>query len=181
MTTAYLRKIYNDAVSKWIKNRTFPNVMACPKIVKATINAGIAKYRQDEKKIQSVMNDLSRITGQKPVITRAKKSIAGFSVRKGESIGMKVTLRKDKMYNFLWILFNIAMPRTRDFRGISEKNVDQKGNLSLGIKEHTVFPQIKGDEVKHVFGLSICISVNENCTRNEAINLYKELRFPLIK
>lgn len=181
MDTPYLKKTYNDAVHKWVNNKEFPNVMACPKIVKTTLNVGIAKYRKDEKKVESVINDIARLTGQKPVITQAKKSISGFSVRKGEQIGVKVALRKNKMYDFLWILFNVAMPRTRDFRGISERSIDQRGNLSIGIKEHTVFPEIKGDEVKHAFGFEICISVNENCTREDAIKLYRELAFPLIK
>ncbi len=179
--TPYLKKIYNEAIKEWVKNKKYPNVMACPKLVKATINVGIAKFRKDEKKIESVIHDIAKITGQKPIITKAKKSISGFSVKKGENVGVKVTLRKDRLYNFLWILFNIALPRTRDFKGISLKSIDKKGNLTIGMKEHTVFPQIKGDEVKHVFGLEVCLSVNNNCTQEDAIKLYRALGCPFEK
>lgn len=180
MTTPYLKNKYLETTKKLVAEGIFPNVMACPKIVKVTLNVGIGKYRKEDRKIESILHDIEKIAGQKAVITKAKKSIAGFSIRKGEKVGIKVTLRKNRMYNFLWTLFNIALPRTRDFKGISLKNVDQRGNLTIGIKEHTVFPEIKGDEVKQLFGLEVCITIDGNCKREEAILLYKELGFPLI-
>lgn len=180
MTIPQLKNSYINAVKRLVSQKVFPNVMACPRIIKTTINVGIAKYRKDDKKIESVMNDIAKITGQKPIITKAKKSIAGFSVRKGENVGIKVTLRKDRMYNFLWTLFNIALPRTRDFKGISLKKIDRNGNLTIGLKEHTVFPEIKGDEIRHSFGLEICISVKGGKSRDDVIKLYKELGLPFV-
>lgn len=172
---------YNKVVPEFIKSGEFKNVLACPRIEKVTLNVGIAKYRKDEKKVSSTIYDLSKITGQKPVISKARKSIAGFSVRKGDDIGVKVTLRKNRMYNFLWMLLNVALPRTRDFKGINLKSIDRAGNLTIGLKEHTVFPEIKGDEVKHIFGFEVCISVNKGCGFENAIKLYRALGFPLTK
>lgn len=133
------------------------NNLAVPRLQKVAVNVGIGKVLSDPKIKEVVANTLSRVTGQKPVFTRAKKSISSFKIRQGMIIGVMVTLRGQKMYDFLDKLINISLPRIRDFRGIDPKSVDQRGNLSIGIKEHTVFPEIRSDELEQLHGLEIQI------------------------
>lgn len=153
------------------------NVFALPKMEKVVINTGIGRSLKDEKFLGVVMHDLSLITGQKPRTTLAKKSIANFKTRKGMVIGIAVTLRGAKMYDFISRLVNIALPRTRDFRGISAKSIDKAGNLTIGVKEHIVFPEVP-TEVRNIFGFEITLVVKAK-NKDEALALYKALGFPI--
>lgn len=154
------------------------NVFALPKIEKVVINVGLGRVVKDEKFLELVLRDLTLISGQKPKTTLAKKSIANFKTRQGMVIGAMVTLRGQRMRDFTSRLINSALPRTRDFRGISDKSLDKKGNLTIGIKEHIVFPEIKGEEIKNIFGFEITIVIKAK-NKEEAIALYKFLGFPI--
>ncbi|MEK7198086.1 MAG: 50S ribosomal protein L5 [Patescibacteria group bacterium] len=154
------------------------NVFALPKIEKVVINAGLGRTVKDEKFLELVLRDLALISGQKPKTTLAKKSIANFKTRQGMVIGAMVTLRGQRMRDFINRLINSALPRTRDFRGISDKSLDKKGNLTIGIKEHIVFPEIRGEEMKNIFGFEITIVVKAK-NKEEALALYKSLGFPM--
>lgn len=154
------------------------NVFALPKIEKVVINVGLGRAVKDEKFLELVLRDLTLISGQKPKTTLAKKSIANFKTRQGMVIGAMVTLRGQRMRDFIGRLINSALPRTRDFRGISDRSLDKKGNLTIGIKEHIVFPEIKGEEIKNIFGFEITIVVKAKNPK-EAIALYKFLGFPI--
>jgi len=162
----------------------YKNPMAVPKIEKVVVNTGLGrevvnKSSDEQKKIyDSVLRDLALITGQYPVLTKAKKAISAFSIREGIPIGAKVTLRKDKMYDFLEKLINITFPRTRDFWGISPKAVDKNGNLTVGVKEHIVFPEIVPEKVKKIFGLEITIVTTTNI-REQGIELLRLMGFPI--
>lgn len=152
------------------------------KLEKIVVNVGIGKLSQqpnfEDKILPEVIKELSLITGQKPFICRAKKSIAGFKVRAGQIVGLKVTLRRHRMEDFLSKLINIVLPRVRDFRGINLKSIDSKGNLTIGIKEHTVFPEINPETSKVDFGLEISIVSNAK-NREEAIELFRRIGIPL--
>jgi large subunit ribosomal protein L5 len=154
------------------------NILALPRVEKVVINAGLGRALKDEKFLEVALKDLALITGQKPKTTLAKKSIANFKIRGGMIIGATVTLRGQRMYDFISRLINIALPRTRDFRGINVKSLDKNHNLTIGVKEHIVFPEIKGEEVRNIFGFEITIVVKAK-NRNEAITLYKALGFPM--
>ncbi len=162
------------------------NQMAVPRIEKVVLNTGfgkeaVAKTGEEQKKIHdSVVGDLSSICGQKAVLTRAKKSIASFKIRKGMPIGAKVTLRGGKMYDFLDRLIHIVLPRTRDFRGIDPAFLDQKGNLSLGIREQVTFPEISPEKTKRIFGLEITVVTNSK-DREKSLKLFEALGFPFKK
>ena len=152
--------------------------MQVPKLEKVVINICVSEATQDSKKIQAAYDDLMQIAGQKPVITKAKNSIASFKLREGMNIGVKVTLRKDRMYEFIDRLVNIALPRVRDFRGLSKKSFDGNGNYSLGLKEQLVFPEINYDKVDKIRGMDITIC---STARNDAdaLALLKALNFPI--
>ncbi len=156
----------------------YTNVMQVPKLDKVVINICVPEATQDSKKIQAAYDDLMLIAGQKPVITKAKNSIASFKLREGMNIGVKVTLRKDRMYEFIDRLVNIALPRVRDFRGLSKKSFDGNGNYSLGLKEQLIFPEINYDKVDKVRGMDITIC---STARNDvdALALLKALNFPI--
>jgi len=154
------------------------NILALPKIEKVVINIGLGRTLKDEKFLDIVMRDIALIAGQKPKTTLAKKSIANFKTRKGMVIGATVTLRGQRMYDFISRLINIALPRTRDFRGINIKSLDKNGNLTIGVKEHIIFPEIKGEEVRNIFGFEITIVVKAK-NKEEAIALYKAIGFPI--
>ncbi len=154
------------------------NVFELPKIEKVVVNIGLGRALKDEKFLEIALRDLTLITGQKPKKTLAKKSIANFKTREGMVVGAIITLRGDRMYDFISRLVNIALPRTRDFRGISAKSVDKNGNLTIGIKEHIVFPEISGEEVRNIFGFEITI-VTKAENRDKALVLYKALGFPI--
>ena len=155
----------------------YKNEMMIPKLQKIVLNMGVGEAVGDSKKIKSAHADLKIIAGQLPLITKAKKSIAGFKVREEMPLGVKVTLRKEKMYEFLDRLITIAMPRIRDFRGISPKSFDGRGNFALGIKEHIVFPEIDFDKVDSIWGLDIIICTSAN-SDEEARELLREFNMP---
>lgn len=156
--TARLQQHYEQTVRKQLQERFgYANPMEVPKIEKIVINMGVGEAVQDSKKVQSAVADLTRISGQRPVVTRAKKSIATFKLREGMPIGCKVTLRRDRMYEFLDRLVNIALPRVRDFRGLSGKSFDGRGNYALGLREQIIFPEIDYDQVDEIRGMDIVI------------------------
>lgn len=154
------------------------NVLALPKVEKVVVNIGLGRALKDEKFLEVAMRDLALITGQKLKTTLAKKSIANFKIREGMIIGAAATLRGQRMYDFISRLVNIALPRTRDFRGIDAKTIDKSGNLTIGVKEHIVFPEIKGEEVRNIFGFEITVVVKAK-NKEEAKILYKVLGFPI--
>ena len=169
---------YNDEIIKSLMDEyKYDTVMQVPKIEKIVINMGIGDGAHDSKFIDAAVKDLTAIAGQKPVITKAHKSIAGFHLREGQAIGAKVTLRGENMYYFLEKLIKIALPRVRDFRGVSPKSFDGKGNYTLGIKEQLIFPEIEYDEVLKIRGMDIII-VTSAKTDDEARSLLKAFGMP---
>lgn len=154
------------------------NALALPRIEKVVVNVGVGRFVKDAKVVQDIERDLARITGQKPVWTRARKAIAGFKVRQGQEVGLKVTLRGRRMWDFLERLVRIALPRTRDFRGIPEGSFDAAGNLSIGIREHIIFPEAAGDDVKTIFGFQVVLTIQAR-KREDSIALLRLLGFPL--
>ncbi len=173
-------KYKQEAVPKMKQEFGFKNNLAVPRITKVVINTGLGKFLDDKKKKESIINDLAIITGQKPSFTQAKKAISAFKIRKGQLIGLKVTLRGKKMYHFLDRLVGATIPRIRDFRGIPEKSIDNHGSLTIGIKEHIIFPEIAHEEVKAIFGLEITITTNAG-QRKQALTLFRLLGFPIKK
>ena len=174
-----LKDLYNKKIQKSLKEKLeVKNDMAVPKLKKISINMGVGEASQDKGKIEGAVNDLKMISGQQPVITKARKSVAGFKLREGVNVGVKVTLRKDKMYEFLDRLVNIALPRVRDFRGLSKKSFDGKGNFSLGLKEQIVFPEIDYEKLDSLRGMDITIVTTAN-NDNEGIELLKSFNMPI--
>ena len=173
-----LREQYNnEVVPALMKKFEYKSIMQVPKLDKIVINIGLGDIKENPKSLENAMNDLVQITGQKPVITKAKKSIAAFKLREGVNIGCKVTLRADKMYDFAYKLFNIALPRVRDFRGVSGNSFDGRGNYSMGLKEQLIFPEIEYDKVDKVRGMDI-VFVTTAETDEEAKELLKLLGMP---
>lgn len=158
----------------------YANVMQVPRLEKVVLNMGVGEAVQDSKKVQAAVDDLTRITGQKPVVTLAKKSIAGFKLREGMPIGAKVTLRRDKMFEFIDRLVTIALPRVRDFRGLNGRSFDGRGNYAMGLKEQIVFPEIDYDKVDTIRGLDIIV-VTTAKTDDEARELLRGFNFPFVK
>ena len=155
---ARLREHYNTTVRKTMQDEfAYANPMQIPKLTKIVLNMGVGEASQDRKKIESAVDEMTRIAGQKAVITKARKSIAGFKIRDGMIVGCKVTLRSIRMYEFLDRLVNIALPRVRDFRGLPSRGFDGRGNFALGIKEQIIFPEIDYDRVEKIRGLDIVI------------------------
>ena len=176
---ARLKELYESEIKKSLKEKLgFKNDMAIPKIEKIAINMGVGEASQDKGKIDSAVNELKLISGQQPVITKARKSVAGFKLREGVSVGVKVTLRKQKMYEFLDRLVNIALPRVRDFRGLSKKSFDGKGNYSLGLKEQIVFPEIDYDNLDSLRGMDITI-VTSAKNDEQGLELLKSFNLPI--
>ncbi|HEY8344568.1 MAG TPA: 50S ribosomal protein L5 [Bacillota bacterium] len=173
-----LKDKYVKEVIPGLKNRFgYKNAMEVPRLEKVIINMGVGEATQDAKAIDAAVNDLTAISGQKPVVTRAKKSIAAFKVRAGMPVGCKVTLRGERMYEFLDKLFNIALPRIRDFHGVSSKSFDGRGNYSLGLREQLIFPEINFDKVDKVRGMDVVI-VTSAKTDEEAFELLKLMGMP---
>ena len=168
-----------DIVSKLMSKLNLKNKHQVPKIQKVILNMGLGEDASDGKKLKSCIEDLSLITGQKPVITKFKKSISNFKTRKGSNAGAKVTLRASKMYEFLDRLVNIALPRIKDFRGLPIKGIDSSFNYSFGIKEHIVFPEVNFDKVDKIRGLDISI-VTRSKSKEGTLELLKEFNFPII-
>jgi len=178
---ARLKKFYQTQLRDELKNKLgLKNIFEVPKITKIVVNIGAGEAASDSKKIDSATSDLTIITGQKPMITKAKKSIAGFKLRKGVNIGCKVTLRKDRMYEFLDRLIYIALPRVRDFKGLSKKSFDKSGNYSIGIKEQIIFPEINYDKIDKVRGMDISI-VTSTRNNNHALELLQGFNLPFRK
>ncbi len=174
-----LQEKYKKEVVPQMKQKFgYRNDLAVPKILKVTINSGLGKYNQEQKTIEEIMNDLTVIAGQRAVFTKAKKAIASFKTRKGLIIGVKVTLRGQRMYDFLDRLISLALPRTRDFRGLGLNTVDTNGNLNIGIREHVIFPEISHEHVKTLFGLEISVTTNAK-NREKGLELFKLLGFPI--
>jgi len=166
-----------EIIPKMMDKFQYKNVMQVPKIEKVILNIGVGEAVQNPKALDGAVSDLTVISGQKPVITRAKKSIAGFKIREGMAIGCKVTLRRERMYDFLDKLINFVLPRVRDFRGVSPDAFDGRGNYSLGIKEQTIFPEIDYDKIDKIRGLEVII-VTTAKTDEEARELLKNMGMP---
>ena len=179
MTRLY-KEYKENVVPALIKEHSYKNIMQVPKLEKIVINMSLSAAVQDSKVLQIAIDELTAISGQKPVITKAKKSIAGFKLREGMSIGAKVTLRRDRMYEFFDRLVTIALPRVRDFRGLSSKSFDGRGNYAMGIKEQIVFPEINYDKVDKVRGMDIIICTTAK-NDDEARSLLSALNIPFSK
>jgi len=177
-------KYEKEVVPAMMEKFGYKSIMAVPKIEKVVLNVGFGKMvsgksSQEREKIQNfILKELSMISGQYPVLTKARKSIAGFKIRKGMPIGAKVTLRRQRMYDFLDRLIHIALPRSRDFRGIDPKSIDRQGNLTIGIKEHICFPEIQPEKATQIFGLEITV-VTTAKSREESLTLFRLLGFPI--
>lgn len=173
-----LKGIYREQIrAKMREQFGYTNEMQIPKLDKIVLNMGIGEAVADTKKVQSAIKDLAAISGQKPVATRARQSIAGFKLREGMVIGAKVTLRKDRMYEFLDRLITIALPRVKDFRGLKATSFDGRGNYAMGLKEHIVFPEINYDQIDQMWGMDIVVATTAE-TDDEARALLKEFQFP---
>lgn len=175
---AHLRDVYKNEVVPALQNEfAYASVMQVPRIQKITLNMGVGEALADKKQLDNAVADLEKLAGQKPVITKAKKSVAGFKVREGYPIGCKVTLRGERMWEFLERLVAIAIPRVRDFRGLNPKSFDGRGNYSMGVKEQIIFPEINYDEIDKIRGLDVTITTSAN-TDDEGRALLKAFNFP---
>ena len=173
-----LQESYRTSISPMLKEKfSYPSVMQVPRVVKITLNMGVGEAVGDRKILDSAVSDLRLISGQQPVVTKARKSVAAFKIREGWPIGCKVTLRRGRMYEFLDRLVNIAIPRTRDFRGLNARGFDGRGNFNLGIKEQIVFPEIDYDNIDTIRGLDVSI-VTSAVTDEEALALLSGFNFP---
>lgn len=168
----------NNVVKQLMEQFGYDNVMRVPAITKITLNMGVGEAIGDKKVIENAVSDMQRISGQKPVVTKARKSVAGFKVREGWPIGCKVTLRRERMYEFLDRLIAIAIPRIRDFRGLSAKSFDGRGNYSMGVREQIIFPEIDYDKIDALRGLDITITTTAR-TNEEGKALLSAFNFPL--
>ncbi len=180
MTPRLKEKYKNEIVKSLMTKLNQKNIYSIPKIKKIVINMGLGVDGSDKKKLKSCVQDISAITGQQPVITKFKKSISNFKTRKGTDAGLKVTLRNDRMFEFIDRLVNIALPRIKDFRGLADTNCDKFGNYSFGIKEHIIFPEINFDKVEKIRGLDVTI-VTSSDSPEKTLILLKEFNFPIIE
>lgn len=179
--TQRLKIFYQETIVPKLKEQFgYKNIHQVPKVVKITVNRGLGEASQNAKALESSISELSTITGQKPVVTRAKKAIAGFKIREGMPVGVMVTLRSDRMYAFLDRLINLALPRIRDFRGISDKSFDGRGNYSLGIREQLIFPEIDYDAIDQIRGMDVSIITTAK-TDEEGLTLLREMGMPFRK
>ncbi len=179
--TPRLKKMYKDVIRSNMQEKfSYKNVMQIPGLEKVVINMGVGDAVNDRKVIEKAMSELTAIAGQKPVVTKAKKSIAGFKLREEMAIGVKVTLRKDQMFEFIDRLVTVALPRVRDFRGLNAKSFDGRGNFAMGLKEHIVFPEIDYDKVDKIRGMDIVVCTTAK-TDEEAQALLSEFNFPFRK
>lgn len=175
------KEFYDKTVaSALMKQLGVKNVMACPKVSKVSLNIGLGKVAKEASAFEVAENTLKRITGQKPVVTKARKAISNFKVRAGMPVGLTVVLRGRRAEEFLWKLIHVTLPRVRDFHGISAKSVDRSGNMAIGFKEHLVFPEIKSDEVDRIHGLEVVINTTAK-TKEHGFALFKALGFPFQK
>ena len=173
-----LQDLYRESIAPDLKERFgYASLMQVPKVEKVTLNMGVGEAIGDKKVLENAVNDMRLISGQKPIVTRARKSVAGFKIREGWSIGCKVTLRRGRMYEFLDRLINVSIPRIRDFRGFSRRAFDGRGNYNLGIREQIVFPEIDYDRIDAIRGLDIAITTSAR-TDEEALALLAGFKFP---
>ncbi|GAA3923485.1 50S ribosomal protein L5 [Litoribacillus peritrichatus] len=178
---ARLKQFYQDQVVPKLREQfEYNSIMEVPRITKITLNMGVGEAIGDRKLVENALNDMEQIAGQKPVITYARKSVAGFKVREGWPIGCKVTLRNERMWEFLDRFMNIALPRVRDFRGVNPKSFDGRGNYSMGIKEQIIFPEIDYDKIDRLRGMDITFSTTAN-TNDEGKALLDAFNFPFRK
>ncbi|HPP31491.1 MAG TPA: 50S ribosomal protein L5 [Soehngenia sp.] len=180
MTSRLKIKYMEEVVPAMMERFNYKNVMEVPKLEKIVINMGIGEARENPKVLEAAVNELALITGQRPVVTKAKKSIANFKVREGMNVGAKVTLRGDRMYDFLDKFMNIALPRVRDFRGVSDTSFDGRGNYAIGVKEQLIFPEIEYDKVESIRGMDIII-VTSAKTDEEAKVFLEKMGMPFRK
>ncbi|MEJ1995936.1 MAG: 50S ribosomal protein L5 [Limibacillus sp.] len=180
MKARFQERYENEIRANMMKEFGYTNILQVPRVEKIVINMGVGKATQDSKKVKAATQDLTAIAGQKPVVTIARKSIAGFKLREGMPIGTKVTLRRTRMYEFLDRLVTIALPRTRDFRGLNPKSFDGRGNYAMGVKEQIIFPEIEYDQVDEIRGMDIIICTTAN-TDDEARALLRGFEMPFIK
>ncbi len=173
-------KYEKEVVPYLMKKFGYKSVMQCPKLVKIVINTGLGDIKDNAKSIQMTENEIKMISGQQPILTKAKKSVANFKVREGQTVGIKVTLRGDRMYSFYDKFVSIALPRLRDFRGVSDKAFDGRGNYSVGLKEQLIFPEITYDQVDKIRGMDVAIVTTAN-TDEEARELLRALGMPFKK
>ena len=179
--TPRLKELYYKEIQPALKSQFgFKNLYMGPKIEKIVLNMGLGLDGNDSKVLKSCEEDIAKITGQKPVTTKFKKSVANFKTRKGSNAGLKVTLRKDRMYEFLDRLVNIALPRIKDFRGLSPKGFDKSGNYTFGIKEHIIFPEVNFDKVEKIRGLDITVVIKSQNV-DHSYELLKQFNFPFIQ
>ena len=171
-------KYQKEIIDKLKEEFGYKNSLAVPKIEKVVINVGIGKLIDDDKAKENIVHDLTMICGQKPNFRAAKKAIAGFKIREGSTVGLAVTLRGQKMYDFLDRLIHISLPRGRDFHGLALKSIDKNGNFTIGIKEQIIFPEISAEHAKNIFGFEICIKTTAK-SKKEATALFKLMGFPL--
>ncbi len=175
---ARLKQFYNETVvPQLMQERGYANVMQVPRITKITLNMGVGEAAADKKVLEHALADMTKIAGQKPVATKARKSVAGFKIREGWPIGCKVTLRGERMYEFLDRLISIAIPRVRDFRGVSAKSFDGQGNYSMGVKEQIIFPEIDYDKIDTLRGMDITITTTAT-TDDDGRALLRAFNFP---
>ena len=176
-----LKETFNKELLPQLQQKLgIDNIMAVPKLTKVVINMGVGEALTDKKHLESAVNDLESIAGQKAVVTKAKKSVASFKLREGWPVGCKVTLRGDRMYDFIERLVNVAIPRERDFRGLNPKSFDRQGNYSFGIKEQIIFPEINYDNIDQIRGMDICVNTSANNPADAKV-LLEELNFPFKK
>ena len=173
-------KYENEIVKQLMDEYKYENIMQVPRLKKITINMGVGSATSNQKDLEAAVRDLTKISGQKPVVTKAKKSIASFKVREGNSIGCKVTLRGKRMYEFLDRLLNIAIPRIRDFRGISRNGFDGNGNFTLGLKEQTIFPEVDLEDSQIIKGMNITLTTNVRSDK-DSLSLIEKFGFPFKK
>lgn len=173
-------KYTQEVAPALMKKFGYENVMQIPKLEKITVNIGCGEARDNSKMVEAIANDLAKITGQKPVVTKARKSVANFKLREGQPVGAKVTLRSDRMWEFLDRLFNLALPRVRDFRGINPNGFDGRGNYAFGLKEQLIFPEIEYDKIDKIRGMDIVFTTTAN-TDEEAKELLTLLGAPFMK
>ena len=178
--TGLQEKYQKEVIPELVKKFGYTTVMQAPKLEKIVINMGVNDVKENSKALENAMRDLGIITGQKPIATKAKKSIAGFKIREGQEIGCKVTLRADKMYDFAFKLFNVALPRVRDFKGLSPNSFDGRGNYTMGVKEQLIFPEIEYDKIDKIRGMDIIFVTTAN-TDEEAKELLTLLGMPFSK
>lgn len=177
MTTQLKTRYQETIVPKLMEQFKYTNIHQVPKVVKITINRGLGEASSNAKALESSLTEIATIAGQKPVVTRAKKAIAGFKIRQGMPVGMMVTLRGDRMYSFLDRLISLALPRIRDFRGISPKSFDGRGNYTLGVREQLIFPEVEYDRIDQIRGMDISI-ITTATTDEEGRALLKEMGMP---